>query len=247
LIFVPPQISVRGQKRRSDRASAISRLPSKADSDPTQPLYFHGLALERERGIAGNHKCAIDARQVRGQALGYTINEVTSYVAPEYTRLTFADDLSQSSVVRVKPFTPQLKRPIYGLPRATRLRQRVTKGLPMTITLNHTIVPAQDKRAVSQFFAHIFGLHAHPKSGHFAAVRINDALTLLFDDHEEFEPHHYAFHVSDAEFDAILGRIREAKLAYGSAPWSLDDGKLNDWTAAAASIFATPTAMCSNS
>jgi catechol 2,3-dioxygenase-like lactoylglutathione lyase family enzyme len=45
----------------------------------------------------------------------------------------------------------------------------------------------------------------------------------------EFESHHYAFHVSDAEFDAIFGRIREAKLAYGSAPWSLDDGKLNGW------------------
>ena len=96
----------------------------------------------------------------------------------------------------------------------------------MTITLNHTIVPAHDKRAAAQFFARIFGLHADPKNGHFAPVRINDTLTLLFDDHEQFESHHYAFHVSDAELDAILGRIREAKLAYGSAPWSLDDGKL---------------------
>jgi hypothetical protein len=77
--------------------------------------------------------------------------------------------------------------------------------------------------------ARIFGLHADPKNGHFAPVRLNDTLTLLFDDHEEFESHHYAFHVSDAEFDANLDRVREAKLAYGSAPWSLDDGKLNDW------------------
>jgi hypothetical protein len=46
----------------------------------------------------------------------------------------------------------------------------------------------------------------------------NDTLTLLFDDDEESESHHYAFHVSDAEFDAIFGRIREAKLAYGGAP-----------------------------
>src|SRR6516162_11507840 len=97
----------------------------------------------------------------------------------------------------------------------------------MTITLNHTIVPAHDKGAAAQFFARIFGLHADPKGGHFAPVRINDTLTLLFDDDEEFESHHYAFSVSDAEFDAIFGRIREAKLAYGSAPWSLDDGKLN--------------------
>jgi hypothetical protein len=117
----------------------------------------------------------------------------------------------------------------------------------MTITLNHTIVPARDKRAAAQFFALIFGLHADPKDGHFAPVRINNTLTFLFDDVKELESHHYAFHVSDAEFDAIFGRIREAKLTHGSAPWSLDDGKLMTGTAAAASIFATLTAMCSNS
>ena len=60
-------------------------------------------------------------------------------------------------------------------------------------------------------------------------MRVNDALTLLFNDDEGFASHPYAFHVSDAGFDAIFGRIRAAKLAYGSTPWSLDDGKRNDW------------------
>ena len=106
----------------------------------------------------------------------------------------------------------------------------------MTITLNHTIVPARDKMAAAQFFARIFGLHADPKDGHFAPVR----LTLLFDDDEEFESHHYAFHVSDAEFDAIFGRIREAKLTYGSASWSLDDGNLNHWNGCRGVYFRDP-------
>ena len=110
----------------------------------------------------------------------------------------------------------------------------------MTITLNHTIVPTRDKRAAAQFFARIFGLHADPKGDHFAPVRVNDTLTLLFDDVKEFEIHHYAFHVSDAEFDAIFGRIRKAKLAYGSAPWSLDDGKLNDWNGGRGVYFRDP-------
>ena len=61
----------------------------------------------------------------------------------------------------------------------------------MTIILNHTIVPVHDKREAAQFFARIFGLHADPKNGHFAPVRLNDTLTLLFDDDEEFESHHY--------------------------------------------------------
>ena len=110
----------------------------------------------------------------------------------------------------------------------------------MTITLNHTIVPARDKKAAARFFARIFGLHVDRKGGHFAPVRINDTLTLLFDDTEEFESHHYAFHVNDAEFDAIFQRVRKAKLAYGSAPWSLDDGKLNDWGGGRGVYFKDP-------
>jgi catechol 2,3-dioxygenase-like lactoylglutathione lyase family enzyme len=70
----------------------------------------------------------------------------------------------------------------------------------MTITLNHAIVPTRDKRAAAQFFARIFGLHADSKGDHFAPVRINDTLTLLFDDEEKFESHHYAFHVQRYRF-----------------------------------------------
>ena len=100
----------------------------------------------------------------------------------------------------------------------------------MTIVLNHTIVPARDKRAAARSFAEIFGLHLEDEaSTHFAPVRVNDALTLLFDEDAGFESHHYAFHVSEAEFDAIFRRVKAAGIPYGSAPWSLDDGKLNDW------------------
>ena len=109
----------------------------------------------------------------------------------------------------------------------------------MTITLNHTIVPARDKVAAAKFFADIFGLK-RGRAGYFAPVRVNNALTLLFDDDDEFESHHLAFHVSDREFDAIFGRIKKAKLAYGSAPWSLDDGKLNDWGGGRGVYFRDP-------
>ena len=110
----------------------------------------------------------------------------------------------------------------------------------MTITLNHTIVPARDKQASAEFFARIFGLQADEKHGHFAPVRVNDTLTLLFDEDSSFESHHLAFHVSDAEFDQIFERVRDAKLAYGSAPWSLDDGKLNDWNGGRGVYFKDP-------
>lgn len=111
----------------------------------------------------------------------------------------------------------------------------------MAIVLNHTIVPARDKQAAARLFAQLFGLSYACGGGHFAPVKVNDALTFLFSDEDAgFESHHFAFHVSDGEFDAIFGRIREAGLVYGSAPWSAEDGKLNDWGGGRGVYFKTP-------
>ena len=110
----------------------------------------------------------------------------------------------------------------------------------MPITLNHTIVPAHDKEAAARFFARIFGLRFDGASGHFAPVHLNDTLTLLFDQEATFDSHHYAFHVDDDEFDAILGRVKAEGLRYGSAPWCLDDGKLNDWNGGRGVYFKDP-------
>jgi catechol 2,3-dioxygenase-like lactoylglutathione lyase family enzyme len=109
----------------------------------------------------------------------------------------------------------------------------------MTITLNHAIVPSRDKVAAAKFFAGIFGLK-RGRTGYFAPVKINKNLTLLFDTDRKFESHHYAFHVSNAEFDAIFARIKKAKITYGSAPWSPDDGKLNDWGGGRGVYFHDP-------
>ena len=106
----------------------------------------------------------------------------------------------------------------------------------MTIRLDHTIVPAIDKVASAVFFADIFGLTVKPGSGHFAQVQVNESLTMDFGDSPEpwggpgFDPrtvqsHHYAFHVSDAEFEAIFDRVQNRGLAYGSGPYQHTDGQ----------------------
>jgi catechol 2,3-dioxygenase-like lactoylglutathione lyase family enzyme len=109
----------------------------------------------------------------------------------------------------------------------------------MTITLNHTILPARDKVAAAKFFADIFGLK-RGRTGYFAPVRVNRSLTLLFDEDSKFESHHLAFHVTGREFDAILRRIKKAGIVFGSAPWSLDDGKLNNWGGGRGVYFEDP-------
>jgi catechol 2,3-dioxygenase-like lactoylglutathione lyase family enzyme len=111
----------------------------------------------------------------------------------------------------------------------------------MAIILNHTIVAARDKEAAARFFAHIFGLPFKGSGGHFAPVRVNETLTLDFANAEgAIASQHYAFHVSDAEFDAILQRVKGAGLAFGSGPWSLADGKLNDWSGGRGFYFKDP-------
>ena len=97
----------------------------------------------------------------------------------------------------------------------------------MAITLNHTIVPVRDKESSAQFFANIFGLKVEPDVGHFAAVRVNDTLTLDFADREVFESHHYAFHVSDEEFDVIFARVKDKGIEYSSDPMHQNTGQIN--------------------
>lgn len=96
----------------------------------------------------------------------------------------------------------------------------------MAITLDHTIVPSRDKDAAAKFFAHIFDL-PYAGAGHFAPVRVNDALTLDFATSETFEEHHYAFVVGEHDFDNIYQRIIDSHATFGSGPSSADDGDVN--------------------
>jgi catechol 2,3-dioxygenase-like lactoylglutathione lyase family enzyme len=106
----------------------------------------------------------------------------------------------------------------------------------MAIRLDHTIVPAKDKMSSAEFFADIFGLAVKP--GYFAQVRVNETLTLDFADEPEvwggpgFDPRtgrsqHYAFHVGEAEFEAIFGRVKAKGVPYGSEPHNHTDGRIN--------------------
>jgi catechol 2,3-dioxygenase-like lactoylglutathione lyase family enzyme len=97
----------------------------------------------------------------------------------------------------------------------------------MPIELDHTIVPAHDHEESARFFARIFGLNYEGPHYHFAPVKVNDRLSLDFDRADEFEHHHLAFRVSEAEFDDIFGRIKSEGVVYGSGPMSLDDMKIN--------------------
>lgn len=96
----------------------------------------------------------------------------------------------------------------------------------MAITLNHTVVPAHDKHASAQFLARLFGLETG-EMAHFVQVKVNDSLTLDYDNRDEFESHHYAFQVSEEEFDAIFKRVKDAGLSYSADPMHRQVGEIN--------------------
>jgi catechol 2,3-dioxygenase-like lactoylglutathione lyase family enzyme len=110
----------------------------------------------------------------------------------------------------------------------------------MPIVLNHTIVPSRDKESSAKFFARIFGLEYAGPVGHFAQVRVNDGLNFDWDNRDKFESHHYAFHVSDEEFDAIFGRIKAENIRYGSEPYAPDNGEINHRRGGRGLYFADP-------
>lgn len=99
----------------------------------------------------------------------------------------------------------------------------------MTIKLNHTIVHSLDKRTAADFFAEIFGLPKPVPFGPFLDVETGNEVTLAFLDAEgmEIQMQHYAFLVSEGEFDQIFGRIKERGLKYWADPGRKQEGEIN--------------------
>jgi len=89
----------------------------------------------------------------------------------------------------------------------------------MTITLNHTIVWSTDKAGAAQFLAEVLGLPAPQPFGHFLVVTLANGVSLDFAKADgEIAPQHYAFLISEHEFDAIFARIRDRGIDYWADP-----------------------------
>jgi catechol 2,3-dioxygenase-like lactoylglutathione lyase family enzyme len=99
----------------------------------------------------------------------------------------------------------------------------------MTVKLNHTIVHSRDPRAAASFFAEAFGLEKPVPFGPFLDVEVGNEVTLAFLDAEgmEVQMQHYAFLVSEQEFDQIFGRIRSRGLKYWADPGQKQEGEIN--------------------
>lgn len=98
----------------------------------------------------------------------------------------------------------------------------------MPAQLNHTIVQVRDKRESAQFLAGLLGLDEPTAYGPFLVLQLGNDVSLDFaDDHGPVHPQHYAFLVSEPEFDQIFGRIRDRQLPYWADPGKQRPGTHN--------------------
>jgi catechol 2,3-dioxygenase-like lactoylglutathione lyase family enzyme len=98
----------------------------------------------------------------------------------------------------------------------------------MSIELNHTIVWASDKAVSARFLADILGVPVGSPTGPFLPIELSNRVTLDYADASGHIPdQHYAFLVSEAEFDAAFARIRAEGLDYWAEPAHQQKGEIN--------------------
>ncbi len=92
----------------------------------------------------------------------------------------------------------------------------------MSVALDHMRVPARDNVATAEWYARIFGVRYEGPRRDYAPVSLSDGLTLNFESSDTFEMGHYAFRTGQAEFQAVLDRLVEAGVLYGTSTRAKD-------------------------
>ncbi|MFH8516300.1 VOC family protein [Streptomyces gelaticus] len=99
----------------------------------------------------------------------------------------------------------------------------------MSVELNHTIVHSRDNRKSAEFLAGILGLEIGEEWGPFIPVTTANGVTLDFATIPEasITMQHYAFLISEAEFDTAFARIKDLGVAYFADPHRKRPGEIN--------------------
>ena len=112
----------------------------------------------------------------------------------------------------------------------------------MSVDFNHTIVWSRDSKASATFLADMLNLSPPRKWGPFQVVVTANGVNVDFmDADEEIRTQHYAFLVSEEEFDQIHARIRARGLAYWADPGLTRSGEINNHDGGRGLYFEDPS------
>jgi catechol 2,3-dioxygenase-like lactoylglutathione lyase family enzyme len=101
----------------------------------------------------------------------------------------------------------------------------------MGVTLNHTIVWCRNKRASAHYLTQTLGIHDAKPWGPFMVVEMDNGVSLDFHDfhdpHEEIAAQHYAFLLSEDQFDDVFSRLKATGQDYWADPGLSRKGEVN--------------------
>ncbi len=98
----------------------------------------------------------------------------------------------------------------------------------MGVQLNHTIVWCNNQETSARFLADILGMPPPKRLAHFSVVELGNGVSLDFSQNgDAIVTQHYAFLVSEPEFDSILSRIKSQGLSYWADPARTRSGEIN--------------------
>lgn len=98
----------------------------------------------------------------------------------------------------------------------------------MAIQLNHTIAHARDREESARFLSDILDLPPPTPFGHFLVVETANGVSLDYiASHEPILSAHYAFLVSETEFDEIFARTQARGLDFWADPGARRKGEIN--------------------
>jgi catechol 2,3-dioxygenase-like lactoylglutathione lyase family enzyme len=113
----------------------------------------------------------------------------------------------------------------------------------MPVTLNHTIVWCRDKIVSARYLTAILGLPESVRFGPFEVVELSNGVSMDFHDFyggEELASQHYAFLVTESEFDEIFGRIQEGGQQYWADPGMRSPAEINTHDGGRGVYFCDP-------
>lgn len=109
----------------------------------------------------------------------------------------------------------------------------------MAVVLDHHIIPTRDKEESAKFLAGVLGLPYEGLHGKFAPVKVGETI-LDFDTRPEVPRLHYAFKVSEEEFDGVVARLKLDEVPFGSEHDGTYNGRINERAGGRGLYFPDP-------
>lgn len=111
----------------------------------------------------------------------------------------------------------------------------------MSTQLNHTIVWCRDKHKSAAFMTEILGLARPAPFGPMLVVQLDNGVSLdFYEASGEIASQHYAFLISEEDFDGVFSRICDRGIQYWADPGQHHAGQINQGDGGRGLYFEDP-------